>query len=241
LQTEEYNTTLEAVRLKQSAQTTVAVVVTAIVTAAAVLGIGKLLYPPVTPVALAPVVTTSASAGNTTNNTTTTTATTTTATNNNAANVAVSDGSQTQPLQLTPFTFNNVQMEVPSGWSKGAIGGGDWTGWKFANPSDPNQEIIVISSSCVGCAANPKLFTQGTVQPDARNLLPADAQNVVVSTAGTSATYNFTDANGNPNQGQSAIHVTIDSKKQVSGYMQAKVFLPAADATLTQQILTSLQ
>jgi hypothetical protein len=146
-----------------------------------------------------------------------------------------------QHPSLVSFSDGLLTVNVPANWSKGPIHGGNFSGWKFVNPDDPNQQLTLITSSCVGCASNQKLFLQGIVKPDPTALLPTTTTQHYLFNNGLSAGYTFRDAKGNPYLGNGVVTVTEDKSGNVSGYVQVEIFLPDAQKSLATEILNSVK
>lgn len=141
-----------------------------------------------------------------------------------------SSGSQT--LTLFYDSADGITVDVPAGWSKAPLVGGDWSGWKFVNPADPNQEEILVSSGCVGC-----YYPQGdlTAKPDPRLVVPE--QNVssqFVFNHGLSDGYAFW-LPGNPYPGNGVVTVSTDQ----NGFGYVEVLLPPGEKPLATTILNS--
>lgn len=143
-----------------------------------------------------------------------------------------SSGSPT--LTLFHDSADGITVDVPVGWSKAPLVGGDWSGWKFVNPVDPNQEEILVSSGCVGC-----YYPQGdsAARPDPRLVVPE--QNVLsqfVFNHGLSDGYAF-GFPGNPYPGNGVVTVSTDR----NGYGYVEVLLPPGEKSLATTILNSFR
>lgn len=134
-------------------------------------------------------------------------------------------------------TFNDGQndgiiVDVPVGWKRAPITGGDFGGVKFVNPSDPNQEEILVNSGCVGCylgangQANPKLVIPET-----------DVTGTYLLNHGLSVAYSFYKT-GNPYPGNGVASVSMNPP---NGYNYVEVILPSSEKSVATQILNSFQ
>jgi hypothetical protein len=227
--------------MKRTTSTIFTILVTATVTAGVCLGLPRVLSG--SKVLSADAVTgtdTSSESNRTASDGVNQTGTTSTPSEQNNSQPTNSSGNSQQP-SLVPFSDGLLTVNVPANWSKGPIQGGNFSGWKFVNPDDPNQQLTLITSSCVGCASNQKLFLQGIVKPDPTALLPTTTTQHYLFNNGLSAGYTFRDAKGNPYQGNGVVTVTEDKNGNVSGYIQVEVFLPDAQKSLATEILNSVK
>jgi hypothetical protein len=152
------------------------------------------------------------------------------ATANNTANAT---SSPQNAITLSPFDQRQnggILVDVPIGWTPSTITGGDYRGWKYTNPNDPNQQIIIVNSSCVGC-----YMTNGKIDPTAP-IPEKNPENVTVFNNGLSARYQFTKS-GNPYPGQGVL--TVSANKNGYGYVE--VLLPSSLQTTAAQILNSFK
>ncbi|MCL6443911.1 MAG: hypothetical protein K6T83_10725 [Alicyclobacillus sp.] len=150
----------------------------------------------------------------------------------NTANGAGGQGPSTNegPV-LQSATIGQVSVDVPQGWDRSSIGTGDWVGWRYQNPEDPNEQIIVAFSSCIGC------YTDANGNPNPKQVIPeANATNIELQSSGTRVTYQIP-AGKNPYTGSGLLAVTTD----LSGYGYVEVYAPATDAALTTRVLNSFR
>ncbi|RIV18561.1 hypothetical protein D2Q93_14000 [Alicyclobacillaceae bacterium I2511] len=149
----------------------------------------------------------------------------------NVTNNTVANGTTTLPVQLKPFQDTQgtgLAAQIPAGWTSSRINGGNYGGWKFVNPQDANQQVVLVKSACVGC-----YMVNG--KPDPKQPIPEqNATGITLTNQGLTATYQFT-KQGNPNTGWGLLTVTSNA----SGYGYIQVLLPASDLAVAQQILTS--
>ncbi len=130
---------------------------------------------------------------------------------------------------MTMVSYNGVQVEVPSGWTRTAVHGGDYGGYRYTNPADPKQSITLVVSSCVGCY----LDDQG--QPDPRKVIPVPgATDVTPSADGLSVRFHYQPANS-PYPGVGMVTVS----KDMAGYAYVEVVVPAANRALAESVLAS--
>lgn len=136
--------------------------------------------------------------------------------------------------QLVTFndsSGNGIVVSVPAGWTKAQITGGDFGGWKFVNPADPNEEEIIVNSGCVGCYTKP----DGT--PDPSMVIPEDnATNTFSFNHGLSVGYTFYKS-GNSYEGDGVVTVSTDE----NGYGYVEILLPTSQKSLATQILNSFK
>lgn len=140
---------------------------------------------------------------------------------------------EASPAQLVSFQSDGLQLLVPARWSRSRIEGVDWHGWKFINPDDPNQQLVVVESACAGCYTD---WTTGQVTP--QSLLSAVPESEVtgsfVFNHGRSVGYDFRPA-GNPYVG----HGVITTPGPGQGYAYAEVIVPDGKKDVATRILNS--
>ncbi len=147
-----------------------------------------------------------------------------------------SDSSPSATQALVPFVtpHGSISINVPAGWSKAPLTGGDWSGWKFVNPQNPNEEVVIVSSGCVGCYY-PSASTSAT--PDPELVIPVTNivhQSLIAN--GLSDAYSFY-LSGNPYEGHGIVTVSSDE----NGYGYAQVLVAPAQQTIAYEILDSFQ
>lgn len=150
----------------------------------------------------------------------------------NGTQTGAADTHQTPTIQLVSFSGlsqTGIQVQVPVGWSKTSITGGDYSGFKFTNPNYPDQTVLVIQSTCVGCY----LDASGTPIP--QKVIPKNDENIK-STQQTaySVKYQFTQPK-NQNVGNGML---ITSKDK-AGYAYVETLLPTSQKGISNEVLTS--
>lgn len=139
---------------------------------------------------------------------------------------------------LVPFDYvqGGITVDVPTGWSKVPLQGGDWSGWKFVNPSNPDEEEVIVSSGCVGCYLT--IEPNGSFGPPNPSLVipGSNPTNVFIFNKGLSAGYTFYQP-GNPYPGNGVVTVSTDE----NGYGYVNVVLPSSDQSTATAILNSFQ
>lgn len=104
-------------------------------------------------------------------------------------------------------------------------------GWQLTNPSDPNQQVKIITSGCVGCT----MTSNGSV--DAKQVIPEKNAHITsASDKNYIVNYTFPAADSS-NTGNGVISVSHDS----SGYGSIEVILPASEQTMANQIIESFK
>jgi hypothetical protein len=174
-----------------------------------------------------------ATPGNATANTVSSTNDTANATNDTANSNSSTTGNASS-ISLTPFQqaeASGIHVTTPAGWNEEPLHGGDYIGWQLTNPNDSNQQVKIITSSCVGCTTAP----DGSVQ--AKLVIPEkNAQ--ITKTSDNQYIANFTfPTSTNSNTGTGVVAVSHDS----SGYGSIEIVLPASEQALAQQIIDSFQ
>ncbi|MFD1675171.1 hypothetical protein [Alicyclobacillus fodiniaquatilis] len=164
----------------------------------------------------------------------TTEANQTNTTNETNDNTSPKTNTQTEEnVKLVQFTDadSGIQVQVPQGWTKSLVSGGDYSGWKFTNPNDANQSETVVTSTCVGC------YMDANNKADPTLVIPKTATDpqTKASTA-TSVTYAFT-ASGNTNPGLGKVVVSTDK----SGYAYVETLFPQNQASVSSDVIDSLQ
>lgn len=135
---------------------------------------------------------------------------------------------------LRSVSSSGMTALVPVGWKSAPLTGGDWSGTKWVNPQNPDEEEIMVTSGCVGCYY-PNANTGRS--PNPRLVVPAsDAVNQFIFNHGLSDGYSFY-ASGNPYEGQGVVTVSTDKK----GYGYVEVFLPGAQKSEATAILNSFR
>lgn len=138
------------------------------------------------------------------------------------------------PIQLVSFqaaTSSGIDVQVPKGWTQAPVRGGDYAGWKFTNPDIPDEQELVVTSSCVGCY----LGANGVSSPT--KVIPQDIDHVqtTVQTA-NKVTYTFLQA-ANPYDGKGTLVTSTDK----SGYAYVETMFPPSQETASTEILSSFQ
>ncbi|WAH36504.1 hypothetical protein [Alicyclobacillus dauci] len=151
----------------------------------------------------------------------------------NTNDTTASSQSET-PIKLVPFsdaTSSGIQVQVPANWTQTPVRGGDYSGWKFTNPSDPNQVEVVVSSTCVGC------YMGSNGKPDPTKVVPQGDENVHVSPRTDNAiTYQFTKS-GNPYQGRGALITSTDN----AGYAYVETLFAKGRTDASQNVIAGFQ
>lgn len=132
------------------------------------------------------------------------------------------------------FNQNGVSVDVPQGWTSAPLLGGDWSGTKFVNPQNPDEEEVIVTSGCVGCYyPNANL----SAPPNPRLVLPVqDVVGQFVFNNGLSDGYAFY-SGGNPYEGEGVVTVSADKR----GYGYIQVWLPSDQRSEATTILNSFQ
>jgi hypothetical protein len=156
--------------------------------------------------------------------------------NSQSMQTSGSSAASSVPGTITLSTFNDrknngIVVAVPSQWAKAPITGGDYGGWKFINPSDPNEEEILVNCGDVGSCINP----DGSLDPS-RVIPETNVTGSFTFNHGLSVGYTFYQA-GNPYEGNGVVTVSTDE----NGYGYVEVILPAEEKPLATQILNSFQ
>lgn len=140
--------------------------------------------------------------------------------------------------EFSTAEINGMSFLTPQNWNKTPISGGDYTGYRFVNPSDNNEVITAIISQCSGCVTNGSDLANGeTNVPDPSQLLTASDTNPVIGNNGLSVQYTI---NSSPYAGVGEILVE-QQNNQIEGYERVEVFFPASYLSLADNILNSLQ
>ena len=156
--------------------------------------------------------------------------------NNSDKSKQTPNSSATSPTiteSLTTFNDSNngIIVDAPSGWTKAPITGGDYSGWRFVNPSDPNEEEILVTSGDVGGYTKP----DGSSDPSL--VIPeTNVSGTFTFNYGLSVGYTFYQS-GNPYEGNGVVTVSTDK----NGYGYVEILLPPSEKTLATNILNSFK
>lgn len=142
------------------------------------------------------------------------------------------DGTTVTPINLVPFTgasSQGIQVQVPDGWIQAPVQGGDYTGWKFTNPSAPNETELVVTSSCVGC------YLDANGKADPALVIPQTDEHVQTTKQTSHAvTYTFTQQDSlYPGHG---ILITTTDK---SGYAYVETQFPSEQTDKAMNVLST--
>lgn len=146
-----------------------------------------------------------------------------------------STSSVTGQIELQTQSIDGpVKVLVPVGWIKSPYTGGDFGGYKFVNPNDGNEQMLVVYSACAGCG-----YANGDPQhdkPDPVSLIAEDPVSKFTFNNGLSAGYTYY-AEGDPYTGNGVVTV----KPQGGGYAQVDIILPDSDKSIATKVLNSFQ
>ncbi len=159
---------------------------------------------------------------NSTNPTTNSTIANTTATGTNSSDLLAA---------YEPAATYGINVQTPTGWTSTPVQGGDFSGWKLTNPTDSNEQVIIVNSGCVGCTAD------SSGSDDAKLAIPEQGAHIASTTNnGHVVNYSFTKP-GNPYNGTGTVIVSHNK----SGYAYVETLLPAAEQAMASQIVGSFQ
>ncbi|QSO46292.1 hypothetical protein [Alicyclobacillus mengziensis] len=157
---------------------------------------------------------------------------TTTNSSNSPSNNATSTG-PVSVVDLQPFTGfqgQGITVSIPKGWNPSTTTGGDYKAITFSNPANPQEQVRVLYSTCVGCYMN----ANGKPDP-AQVISEKNASNVQVSGAGgLIANYDFNVA-GSSYQGTGRVQVSTNQ----SGYTEIDVLVSQQNQALRDAIMNS--
>lgn len=161
---------------------------------------------------------------------------TTTSSSNSLSNSSFNNATSTgavSVVDLQPYTGFQVQgiaVSIPKGWNPSTTTGGDYKAITFSNPANPQEQVRVLYSTCVGCYMN----ANGKPDP-ARVISEKNASNVQISGAGgLIANYDFNVA-GSSYQGTGRVQVSTNQ----SGYAEIDVLVSQQNQALRSAIINS--
>jgi len=125
-----------------------------------------------------------------------------------------------------------ARVDVPDGWVKTPYTGGDFGGYKYINPKDASEEMLVVYSACAGCG-----YKDGdsTNQPDPLGLIPENVVNSTVFKSGLAAGYTYY-LIGNPYTGNGIVRMSRND-----GYAYAEIVLPDSETYIATKVLNSFE
>ncbi len=124
-----------------------------------------------------------------------------------------------------------VFVKIPKGWIRSSYDGGDFDGYNYVNPNDPNETMQLVFSTCAGCG-----YPDGDPDnvPLPRNLIPVqNVFNSYVFNKGLSAGYSYS-LKGTANKGNGVVTMV-----QYEGYAYAEIVLPVSKKSIATEVLNS--
>lgn len=152
--------------------------------------------------------------------------------NNNQTATQKPKSNVTNQISLQYQTIGPIKVDVPVGWIKSPYNGGDYGGFKYVNPKDGNEQMLVVYSACAGCGYS----DPADKHPDSVGLIPEkDVIHSYVFQSGLAAGYTYYLA-GDPYPGNGVVKMTLHN-----GYAFAEIVLPDSEKSIATKVLNSFQ
>ncbi|MBE3570016.1 MAG: hypothetical protein IMW92_07840, partial [Bacillales bacterium] len=133
-------------------------------------------------------------------------------------------------IELETQSVGAITVKIPTGWKKSPYEGGDFGGYKYTNPVDSNEQMLVVYSSCAGCG-----YPDGDLSntPDPKSLISENVTSSFVFNKGLSAGYSYYQT-GNPYRGDGVV-----TMKPGEGYGFVELTLSPSNRSVATEILNS--